>query len=383
LRPRRDERLEDFPAIRLLDRARLGVSGDLAPHMLPAGLQLDRTREGGAAQRYLIDRNGKITEMPALPRFPDAAREGLPGADSLFLLYRRVPAGSSFAWDAPLRGGERAWAIDRAGRAWALDSAQGAVPVALPEGALPDLEALLGPMAGDPPALEDTAALPAGRPLAYAWFGGRGRLGDAETDTVLAGLARWMGEAGLAGAPAFALPDAQPFRYLAFRADSAGLRYTGDTLILARDPDAPGRYRESLSPGSPGRAADSAEWAYGLRIEGDSLILEADRPFTSRLFGNLEKRTAVFALAGLEPMDPALQFGLPTPTDGAGRTGLWPGDHRAGGRVLVSPAAKLHAADPRARGDRDAGWLFTAAGGLELRWSFPANHAWAEGWDKE
>src|SRR6185295_5269818 len=119
------------------------------------------------------------------------------------------------------------------------------------------------------------------------WAGGRGRLGDAETDTLLGALTGWLERSGLSAAPAFALPDSLPFRYLGFHADSSGIRYTGDTVISERDPAGTGKFLEYLSLGSPGRAADSLVWSYGLTIEGDSLIASTERAFSSRLFGKI------------------------------------------------------------------------------------------------
>lgn len=381
-RPRTDERLADFPVIRRLDRARLGFAGDLEPHMLPGALQLDRIREGGAAQRYSVSGNGTITETLKLPPFPGS--QGAPAPDSLLLFYRRAPAGSAFVWDAPLRGAARAWAVDARGRAWDLDSGAAAVPRELSAAALAELDTLLAPMAGDPPLSPDSARLPDGRPLAYAWWGGRGRLGDAETDSLLVALSAWAERAGLTAATAFALPDSLPFRYLAFHADSTGFRYTGDTLISERDPADAGKYLEYLSIGSPGRPADSSVRSYSLRIESDSLIASADRQTASRLFGKIGARTALFALAGLGPVQPGIQNGLPALAGNAPVLGgLWEGEHAVGSRILASPALKLVGKSALLQGSRDAGYLYSAAGGLEGAWSQAGDGASADGWIRE
>lgn len=381
-RPRTDERLADFAAIRWLDRGRLGFTGELDPHMLPGALQIDRTREGGSRQRYSISRNGKITETFRLP--PSAGTAGFPNPDSLLLFYRLAPAGSAFVWNAPLHGSEKAWAVDAQGRAWALDSGSAAPPRTLPASALAGLKTLLAPMVGDPPALPDTEPLPAGRRLAFAWSGGRGRLGDAKTDTLLGALTAWLGNAGLSEASAFALPDSLPFRYLAFHADSSGFHFTGDTLICERVPADSGKFREYLSAGSPARKSDTVVWSYSLGIEGDSLIASAAKPFTSRLFGKIGAAKAVFPLVGLEPVRPDTVCGLPVPAGQAPElAGIWEGGQTLGSRILASPALKLVGRNPLQQGSRDAGYLYTAADGLEVEWSFANDEASAEGWIKE
>jgi hypothetical protein len=246
------------------------------------------------------------------------------------------------------------------------------------------LAALLAPMSGDPPAMADTAAIPPGSPVAYAWFGGRGRLGDAEADPLLAALADWLRRAGLDGIAGFALPDPRPFRYLSFRADTSGLRYTGDTLILERDPTAPDQFREYLSPGSPGRNSDTAVWIYTLRIEEERLVAGSETPFTSRLFGKLGKQTQLFALAGLTPVRTGEQFGLPAPESGGkDLTGIWDGPHDLGNRILTGPAVKLVAKAAQVNGSRDAGYLYTPSGGLEREWRVTVDRTAAEGWDKD
>jgi hypothetical protein len=379
LRP--DERLTDFADIRWLDRGRLGFAGALEPHMLPGVLQLDRPREGGSVQRYSVYGNGKITEALKLP--PQAGTAGIPGPDSLVLFYRRAPSGLAFAWDAPLRGSEKAWVVDLNGRVWSLDTGSAGSPRELPAAALAELKALLAPMTGDPPALPDADSLRDGRPLAYAWSDGRGRLGDAETDSLLGALGSWLGKA-LSDTPAFAVPDSQPFRYLAFHADSAGFHYTGDTLILDRDPADTARFREYLSPGSPGRKADTSTWVFSLSIVGDSLIASADQAFFSRLFGKITAHSALFALAGMDTVQTSMQYGLPaSPGPTPALAGIWPGEHAVGDRILASPALKLAGRNPLQQGSRDAGYLYTASGGLEGEWGFANNAASADGWIKE
>ncbi|MBW8889330.1 MAG: hypothetical protein JF616_16365 [Fibrobacteres bacterium] len=372
-RPRIDERLIDFANIRWLDRGRLGFAGDLEPHMLPGVLQVDRLREGGTSQRYSIDRNGKVTETMKLPSLEGTS--GVPDPDSLLLYYRRAPAGSAFVWNAPLRASEKAWAVDAQGRAWAMD---------LPAAALAELKALLAPMAGDPPALPDDDSLPADRPLAYAWSGGRGRVADAETDTLMGAIASWFAKAPLSDTPAFGLPDSLPFRYLAFHADSTGFHYTGDTLILERDSADTTRFREYLSTGSPGRAADSSVLAYSLRIIGDSLIASTDQGFKSHLFGKLGTRTDLFALIGMPSVAPGTLLGLPvSPGQTPILVGIWEGEHVVGNRILASPGLKLVGSNPLQQGSREAGYLYTASGGLESEWGFANNEASADGWIKE
>lgn len=380
-RPRTDERLADFANIRWLDRGRLGFTGDLEPHMLPGVLQLDRPREGGALQRYSVDSNGKITETLKLPSL--AVKAGIPAPDSLLLYYRRAPAGSAFVWNVPLRGSEKAWAVDVQGRLWALDTGSAAPHRDLSAAALAEVKALLAPMAGDPPALPDEDSLTVERPMAYAWSGGRGRLGDAETDTLLGVLASWLGKT-LSDTAAFAAPDSLPFRYLAFHADSSGFHYTGDTLIMERDPADTGKFREYLSPGSPGRKADSSMRAFSLSILGDSLIASAEPGFTSRLFGKLGAHTALFALVGMGIVQPVIQCGLPvSPGQTPALSGVWEGEHAVGDRILASPAIRLVARNPLLQGSRDAGYLYTASGGLEGEWGFANNGASADGWIKE
>lgn len=373
-RPRRDELLSDFSAIRGLDRERLGFSAGLEPHMSPDGLRIDRRRATGVSQQYAVQGNGTVTETLKLP---DAF-----GSDSLLLFYRRAPSGAGFAWDAPLKGAGKAWVVTRSGRAWRADSAGPRDTLALSAGAMASLDSILSPIAGNPPAAADDADLPDDRAPAYAWYGGRGRMGDADSDPILAAVAAWLKTSGLEAAPAFALPGSDPFRYLSFRIDSSGAGYTGDTLVLERDSAAPGRFREYLSSGSPGRAADTSVWSYALRIEGDSLVASCDAPFPSRLFGKLEKRTALFALNGLRALALGSKFGLPAATaTSPDQSGIWPGALDILNRTLSSPAVKL-TARPLNNGSRAAGYLYTAAGGLELRWSVPSDQSFAEGWDK-
>jgi hypothetical protein len=381
-RPRRDERLEDFRSIRLLAPARLGFAGFLEPHMLPDGLQIDRRRGTGLAQRYHIGRDGGIAEMLGNLQAAVPGPAGAPAESDLAFFYRSAPARAGFAWDKPVSDAAVAWAVDRQGRAWRLDARGTDAPRVLADTALAGLSALLASLAGDPPAQPDTAAVPDSGTLAYAWHGGRGRLGGSG-DPLLAGVKDWLVRAGLEEVPAFALPAGTPFRFLAFAADTSGLRYTGDTLILERDVSAPGMFRESLSAGSPGRAADTGAFGYSLSIEGDSLIASAAAPFSSRLFGKIDKRTVLFALAGLKPVFPGLQLGLPALTGGSNYLmGRWEGPYPVRERILASPGVKLDARGA-ASNLRDAGYLFTPQGGLEREFRFSLDHASASGWDKE
>ena len=67
----------------------------------------------------------------------------------------------------------------------------------------------------------------------------------------------------------------------------------------------------------------------------------------------------------------------------AALAGIWEGEHTVGSRFLVSPGLKLAARNPLLQGSRDAGYLYTAAGGLEIEWGFANDEASADGWVKE
>jgi len=114
-RPRRDERLEDFPEIRFLRRDFLGFTDSLVPSMLLGGLIVDRLRGPAARQRYRIDSLGVVEELLA----------SLSGSETPLLFYRAAPSAAGFSWDRPLQGASQAITVTREGLAARLDAATG------------------------------------------------------------------------------------------------------------------------------------------------------------------------------------------------------------------------------------------------------------------
>jgi hypothetical protein len=371
-RPRRDERLADFANIRLLDRGRLGFPDPVDPSMRPDGLLLDRRRVG-ARQRYRVDASGRVAEVLGgmIP----------PGGGALAeppLLFWRI--GGSLAWDEPARGAARSLAVTREGRAYRLDTAM--APMDLPAAELSALESMLGILALDPPARPDTAAEPVNGVSEYLYYGGRGLLLPAGQDTLLAAFHAWMSRNRLDGAgPAFPLGDSL-WRFAGFAMDP-DFRNTGDTLVLAMTPSGPGvEVREGYSPGSAARMhGGGGEAVYRLFQDGDTLVAQADGgTANSNLFGVIEGRRSLFAVAGLRVVAVAIEGGLPVLDGGESiLAGRLDGDLAGWGGVLASPGFLL---DGRGieTGGTGIGFLHTPGGGLERVWRFGGRSRAITGW---
>ena len=388
MRPRWDERLSDFGEIRYLASARFGFTDTLEPSLQPGGLMVDRHRGPAVTQRYRIDSLGGVEELlgalaSADPKAPAAFPDGTP-----LFFYRTGAAGDGFAWDKPLRNAAKALAVTGEGLAMRLDGS--GLSVALPAGELAILKALLAPLSGGSPVLADTAdwARAGDGTLEYVRGAKRGLLRfQAETapaDSLFASLHAWMVRNGLEESPRFPL-SGPGWRYLAFTSDSSGLRYTGDTLVLDLSASSGGvAVREYLSAGSPGLAADTASVAYGLRVAGDSLAaLSGPVPAASRLFGNVDGATALFALTGLVPVATQVVNGIPA-LSGNGNTlsGILEGAIDIHGGRVSDPRIWL---DGRGLDQNRSGFgfLYTPEGGLLRAWRFNGSNATVKGWDKE
>jgi hypothetical protein len=277
-------------------------------------------------------------------------------------------------------------AVTREGVAVRLDGSGEPVQVPAPE--IDSLKAILAPLAQDPPVRPDTASLPDSGAAAYVWSGSRGLLvpasGNGSRDPLVSALDAWMIRNGLREAPRFPL-QGPGWRFLAFTVDSSGLRYTGDTLLVevAADPQG-AKVRESLSPGSPGRATDSSAAEYGLKIEGDSLFAyPAAGPAGTRLFGSIDAERGLFALIGLAAVLPDFEGGLPI-LSGNGNT-LSGRLNRAvdiHGRSVDAASLWL---DGRGidRGRPGEGYIYTSGEGLERVWRFGGRDGIVRGWDRE
>jgi hypothetical protein len=379
-RPRFDERLEDFGKIHFLERARFGFADTLEPSMLPEGLFVDRARGPYVRQRYQVDSLGGVRELLApLP---------LPGASSgtPLLFYRYGAAADGFSWDKPLRDAAKALAVTREGLAVRLDGSGETVPLPGPEIDL--LKELLAPLAQDPPGIPDTALPPDSGGMEYAWSGIRGLLapsgkGNAR-DALMAALKEWMVRNGLEEAPRFPL-QGPSWRFLAFTADSSGVRYTGDTLLVdLAQAGQEAKAREYLSPGSPGRALDSSVAEYGLKIDRDSLFAyPADGGAVSRLFGSIDMPQGLFVLTGLAPVAPEFQDGFPI-LSGNGNTlsGRLDRAVEIHGRTVGGALLWL---DGRGidRNRLGVGYIYTPGYGLERVWRFSGRDGGIRGWDRE
>ncbi len=373
-RPRRDERLADFANIRLLDRGRLGFTDPVVPSMRPDGLLLDR-RRGRSLQRYHVDAAGRVVEVlgPLLP----------PGGGALAeppLLFWR--SGAGFAWDEPARGAAKGLAVTREGRAYRLDTA--VAPVDLPAAELSALEAMLGVLALDPPVRPDTAAEPVDGISEYLHYGGRGLLLPSGRDTLLAAFHAWMSRNRLDGSgPAFPLGDSV-WRFAGFAMDP-DFRNTGDTLVLVLTPSGSGvGVREGYSLGSVARMhGGGGEAVYRLFQDGDTLVAQADGgTANSILFGDIEGRRSLFAVAGLRVVAVEIENGLPVLGGGIDiLAGRMDGDLAGWGEVLASPGFLL---DGRSigSGGMGKGLLFTTDGGLERVWYFGGRSKTINGWNR-
>jgi hypothetical protein len=252
-----------------------------------------------------------------------------------------------------------------------------------------DLEALLAPLGLDPSGLPDTAAVPATGALEYVRGSRRGALNavgsGTRADSLCAALRTWILHNVLEAPVRFPLATGRPWRFLAFAADTLGLRYTGDTLVAEQADSAGGLWiREFLSAGSPGRALDSATVEYGLKAGADSLLaFSGAAPAVSRLFGRIDGEAAVFPLTGLAIVEPLLVDGLPALSGNgntlSGRLGTVVSIH---GREVRNPGVWL---DGRGidQGRDGEGRLYTPEGGLERAWHFRAGAGTVTGWDRE
>lgn len=377
-RPRRDERLQDLAHIRLFDRSRMGFADSLVPTLLPEGLHLERARKR-VRQAYAVDLSGQVRELLGPLSLPGRA-ELLDRTPLLF--WRTGPADSGFDWRAPMRGAVLAMAVTHEGRAYRLDVET--PPVDLTPASLQELESLLAPLDGAPPALRDTATPASGDGgLEYLRFGSRGILrGSSPDDSLLAGLKAWMVRAGLESQSAFPLRSAT-WRFRGFALDP-DLRYTGDTVVLelVQGPDGT-RARESLSPGSPGRLTDTLKEVFTLYQEGDSLKARAETSLaSSRLFGKIDGTRTLFPISGLQTLSPRLENGLPVlDSDGNILAGRLDGYLVGWGKVLASPGFLL---DGREMGTTSTGlgFLHTREGGLERAWRFGGRDGSTIGWDR-
>ncbi|HKP94135.1 MAG TPA: hypothetical protein VJ385_00120 [Fibrobacteria bacterium] len=383
LRPRWDENLEDFGEIRYLESARFGFTDTLDPSMLPGGLVVDRQRGPNVRQRYRVDSLGRVRELLGPLAFPDGPAGP---SDPPALFYRYGAAANGFAWDRPLRDAAKALTVTRDGRAIRLDGSGIAATVPAPE--MDALRALLAPLALDPPGVPDTGAPASSGGMEYAWGGGRGLLrsagSGAAADSFFAALQAWIVRNGLQEPAGYSLSGAER-RYLAFEADSAGIRYTGDTLVTeAADSGSGVRIREYLSAGSPGRPADSSVAAYVLKPDRDSLVaVSGTLPAVSRLYGRIDGESALFALTGLKAVSPRFEGGLPILSgDGNTLSGRLTGSVEIHGRSVAAPGIWL---DGRgiARKRQGLGFLYTPEGGLERAWRFGGSDGTVKGWDRE
>jgi hypothetical protein len=189
---------------------------------------------------------------------------------------------------------------------------------------------------------------------------------------------------GLDEAPRFPLA-AGTLTYLGFEADTSGIRYTGDTLVVELADSAGSLLaREYLSMGSPSRAQDSAAIGYGLALEGDSLTVDTRlTPVTSRLFGRIDGTAGVLPLTGLKPVRPEFRFGIPILETGADMlSGRLEGEFPMAGRRVSGPWLLL---DGRSIpiGRPGLGFLYTPDGGLERAWRFGGRDSIVKGWDRK
>jgi len=155
--------------------------------------------------------------------------------------------------------------------------------------------------------------------------------------------------------------------------------------VLVRAADDSGlQLRECLSAGSPARVSgDTLEFVYRLARAGDSLVaISGPVPVASRLFGNIDGRAALFALAGLPWISPAFVFGLPA-LDGSDKVlaGRLPQVLSIQGREVQMPSLFL---DGRGiyLGLQGIGFLYTPDGGLERSWRFGGRSGMVRGWER-
>src|SRR5690606_16501209 len=217
-------------------------------------------------------------------------------------------------------------------------------------------------------------------------FAGRGLFhtpgAGGAVDSLSAAFAVWMERNGLQEGAGFPFTGGV-WRFRGFSSDSAGVRFSGDTLIVERTADSSGMsVRGCLTPHSPGYAGDTTVAAYRLFQDGDSLVILADRPQVSRLFGAVDGRLATFALRGLSAVAPDYQQGLPVlPAGESVLAGSLPDPSEILGRMLAAPRLMLEARNISAR--PGTGFVHTPGGGLEAAWRFGARSGLVTGWVRE
>jgi hypothetical protein len=384
-RVRRHERIEDAAKIRYLEKARFGFTDSLEPSMLPAGLVVDRRRGPSILQRYRVDSTGAVQEL--LGKLTDAP--ALAGTGALFesplFFFRSGAIDAGYSWDQPLRGAAKALAVTHEGLAVRLDGSQPAVRLAPAE--LDSLKRILSPLTDDSHVLSDTETFVAKGTLQYLLAGRRGVLTLSGEPSSSAGLVSsihaWMVRNGLEVPARYPLTPGSS-RWLGFQADSSGLRYSGDTVVLELADSADGVIaREYLSFGSPGHALDSISARYFLAVDGDSLVAYSNDGANSRLFGKLDERRAVFALTGLQMVSADLAWGIPRLSGGGNMlSGVLGSDLEILGRVVSRPAVHLDGR-PILEGRQGKGFLYTPEGGLERSWRFDGASGTLQGWDRE
>jgi hypothetical protein len=379
LRPRRDERFEDFGRIRLFDRARLGFPDALVPTLAPEALILDRTRRAGVLQRYRVLPSQALSEDlgPLHGLGIPASLEAAP-----LLFHRMGRVGGGYDWRDPVSGAEAALVVFPDGRDFSTERPGASLRV--PEAELAILDSLLRGFAGDPPSRPDTAFLPETAALEVLHYSGRGHLRPRNAaDTLLRGFRDWRLRNGFEPEGTGFPLETGVWRFEGF-AMSPGFVPTGDTLVLRLTKEGDGvEARESLSPGSPGRAGDTLEYAYRLFRDGDTLrAAVGSLSVPSRLFGLIEGTRTVFAVSGLANVNATIENGLPI-LDAGGRflSGRIAGTLSGWGRTLRNPGLLLdqRRADNNAQG---LGLLYTMDGGLERSWLFGGRSGEVKGWNR-
>jgi hypothetical protein len=384
-RIRRDERLADIGEIRYLERASFGFPDSLEPSMLPGGLIVDRRRGTHFLQRYRVDAAGTVTELIGRLTHVSGFSDAPTVIENPLCFYRKGPAQAGYAWNEPLRGAAKALAVTHEGLAFRLDGAHAAVRLSNDE--LDSLKAILSPLTAQPAVVADTMRVETQGTLHYLLAGGRGVMGFAGDQAAVGGmLARidaWMLRNGLEEAIRFPLARGS-WSWLGFRADSAGLVYTGDTLRLElRDSGNGIAVSEYLSEGSPGRPTDATTLRYFLGINGDSLVAWASESVNSGIFGRIDELRGIFALTGLETVTAGSIYGIPQ-LIGGGNTlsGFLDGEVEILGRTLPHPAVFLDGR-PILDGRQGRGFLYAPERGLERAWRFGAAPGTLQGWDRE
>ena len=139
-----------------------------------------------------------------------------------------------------------------------------------------------------------------------------------------------------------------------------------------------------MSQGSASRLSGSdGEAVYRLFQDGDTLVAQASGAIaSSRLFGDIGGRRALFAVAGLRIVRVAFQDGLPV-LDGGGSVlaGRLDGDLVGWDKVLASPGILLDGRGIESGGS-GMGFLYTREGGLDRAWRFGGRSKAIIGWNR-